>query len=273
MQSKLFLFLFIIAVSSISFQSCTSSSEEQNSEADKNVIDTTITSSSDSDTEVKTEDNETAESVFLNAFELTDCQSLVEKEFNCSCVFSTGDFYKGSTIFASDWDKKACVKVEDELNALYPDWEERNYKNELKELAEFKTWVIVNKQSIKYFGKSVEEHKYSNALDLLIDVILASGKDITAIPIENNAEGMAIREVRDLVADAITKANMYKSKGGDDPLIITKYDNRKYDVFVRYRQITQYEGEANKYEGTLTLLKNRDTKILETVKINGTCGC
>lgn len=210
----------------------------------------------------------------LQSFEFGACTKLLEKEFDCSCSFSTGDTYKGPTIFLWDWDKSACVNVDGQMNALYPDWEERDYKAELKKLADSKNWINVADSGITYFGKSLEDYKYVNGIDLLIDVILASGKDITTIPIQNTStRGMAIREVRDEAAYAIKHSKMYRSKGGKDPLTIVKYDNRSYDVFVRYRQLTQYEGEANKYEGTITLLKNRDSKILETREIKGTCGC
>ncbi len=209
----------------------------------------------------------------LQPFKFVDCGKLVEKDFSCSCSFSTSDFYKGPTIFVSDWDKSACVNVDGELNALYPDWEERDYKAELKKLAESKTWIMVKNSGVLYFGKPLSDYKYDDATEFLTDVILASGKNIKVIPIQNTAEGMVIREITDSADDAIAKAKEYQSKGGDDPLSIVKMDNRKYDVFVRYRKITQFEGEANRFEGSITLLQNRGKEILETKVIKGNCGC
>jgi hypothetical protein len=266
MQSKLFLLLLFLTATSISFQSCTSgNSEEKTSEANKIEKDTTILSSN---TETEAQDNEAPKPSILGTFESGDCSKHVEKDFSCECSFGIGDPYKSPRIFVSDWDESACVKIKGELNALYPDWEERDYKKELKQLAESKTWIKVNDATVEYFGKPLEAYKYGNALDLLINVILASGKDITEIPVENNSAAITA-----ITTNAITQAKMYKSKGGDDPLSIVKYDNRSYDVFVRYIQITQNEGEANQYEGTITLLPNRGTEILETQKIKGNCGC
>ncbi|MFK8007714.1 MAG: SH3 domain-containing protein [Saprospiraceae bacterium] len=215
----------------------------------------------------------TTTSIVLQPFELLDCANHVEKEFDCACFFSTEDYYKGQAIFGSNMDKAACVKVEGELNALYPDWEDRDYKAELKKLAESKDWIVVRDGGVEYFGKPLSDYKYGNGTEFLTDVILASGKKIDAIPIKNTATGMAIREIRDEANDAIAAAKAYRSKGGNDPLTILKMDNRRYDVIVRYRQITQYEGEANKYEGRITLLSHRTKKILDERTIKGNCGC
>lgn len=212
-------------------------------------------------------------SATLQSFTFNDCITLLEKDLSCSCSFSTGDPYKGPPVFISDGGENACVNVNGEMNALYPDWEERNYQAELKKLSAADTWISVENSGITYFGKPLAEHRYENSIDLLTDVILASGKDISTIPIKNTADGMVIREIRDAANEAISKAKEYRSKIDGNPLNIQKYDNRKYDVILRYYRLTQYEGEANQFSGTITLLPNRSSEILATRTINGTCGC
>lgn len=210
----------------------------------------------------------------LESFESSDCYKHLEKEsFSCECYFSNGGGNKESALFVSDMEANACVKLNGQLNALYPDWEDRDYKAELKQLANSKPWVSVSGDEVLYFGKPLGNYKYANAVDFLTDLILASGKDIETIPMQATTGGTAFDQVKTNNQKAIAEAKDYKAKGGNDPLSIMKYDNRSYDVIVRYRQITQYEGEANQYEGNITLLPNRGTEILETRKIKGSCGC
>jgi len=210
----------------------------------------------------------------LSGYSAYDCaQQGSAEEFICQCSFSPGGSPQEESLFAWDMDKTACVKVNGQLNSLYPDWEERDYKGELKELANSKNWVSASGTTVTYFGKSLADYKYSDPVAFLTDVILASGRDISVIPIQTTTGGVTFDQAKANTVTAVAKAKAYKAKGGADPLNIVKMDNRSYDVIVRYRQLTQYEGESNEYEGTITLLKNRGTEILETRTIKGTCGC
>lgn len=215
-----------------------------------------------------------ASTSMIGVFYSTDCSEHFDIEpFTCECAFKTEGGNKKSSIFVSDLDKKACIKVNGQLNALYPDREERDYKNEFKKLSATKHWITVNNKGTSYFGKPLKEYKYEDPIEFLIDVILASGKDITDISIQGSTENETVKRLQIQTQKAIEKAKEYKANGGDEPLTILKMGNRTYDIFVRYRQITKYEGEANKYEGKITLLKNRGKEILETRLIHGSCGC
>ena len=212
-------------------------------------------------------------SSLFGTFNSSDCSNHFDSSpFTCECAFSINGGPKDPSIFISNMGDNACVKVFGQLNALRPDWEGRDYKAELKALSKATTWLTVDGNNIHYFGKPLSFYKYENGVDLLTDVILASGEVIDNIDIPSAANEVA-KEMDAQVKTAIAKARMYKEKGGNDPLTILKYDNRLYDLFVRYRQTTQYEGEANMYEGKVTLLKNRMNEILETQAFKGTCGC
>ncbi len=237
-----------------------------------NSGDTNLNTGSPASKAVTITESETVKSM-LGIFDFNDCTELLEKKFKCSCTFNIDDYYRGPSIYVSDSIESACVKIDGELNALYPDWEERDYKDELKKLAQSKDWILVKSSGVLYFGKPLEYYKYENAVEFLTDVILASGKEMKAIPIQNTVEGMAIGEVTNEAKEAIAKAKSYRSKGGDNPLYIVKYDNEKYDVFMRYRQVTKNEEGTNKFEGKIILLQNRGETILETKTIKGTCGC
>ncbi len=210
----------------------------------------------------------------LGAMEGGACETHQERgAFDCACSFNEGDRYKGKMLFESNWNDKACVKVNGQMNALYPDWEERDYKADLKKLSESKDWITVRNDEVTYFGKPLADYKYEDAVEFLTDVILASGKDRSAIPIQTTTGGSAMETAKANADKAVAKAKDYMKKGGNDPLSIYKFDNRSYDVIVRVRKTTQFEGEANHYEGKITLLQNRGKEILETREVKGTCGC
>ena len=207
----------------------------------------------------------------LTVISVGECEKMKRREFNCNCGFAAG----GTTYLVTDWGgSHACFGNKGEANALYPDWEERDYKKELKELANAKSWVKVHGNEISYFGKPLEEFRYEDPVEFLTDVILASGKAISVIPTQTTStEKSTMEKVKSDNLKAIAKANDYKSNGVEDVLTIQKFDNRSYDIYFRYRQLTQRGGEADDYEGKIVLLKHRTTEILETKKLTGYCGC
>ncbi len=92
------------------------------------------------------------------------------------------------------------------------------------------------------------------------------------LPIRNEATGMAIREVRDLAADALRLAKKRQIDADYEVFKEDLYYNDQYEVIVDTKQMTQYEGEANVYEGDL-ILRTKTGQILHTQPISGTCGC
>ncbi len=206
----------------------------------------------------------------LSVISVGECEQMKRKEFNCNCGFEAG----GITYLVTDWgDGNACFGNKGEANALYPDWEERDYKKELKELANNNSWINASGNSISYFGKPLEDYKYEDPVEFLTDVILASGKDISVIPSQTTTGGAIMKKAQADNLKAIAKAKAYKSNGVDDVLTVQKFDNRTYDVYIRYKRLTQREGEADDYEGKIVLLKHRTNEILETKKVTGYCGC
>ena len=206
----------------------------------------------------------------LETFSSLDCSEHLEKEFNCQCSFGET---MSTPIFISNMKNGACIKVNGQLNALYPDWEERDYKNEFKELSKAKEWISIKGDSVKYFGKPLSYYKYQDTTRFIVDVILASGRDITQIPIEATETNDLSKTMKRKGAIAILAAKEIKKNNVEDPLTIIKMDNKSYDIIVRIRKLRPIKGEANFYSGTITLLKHRDTEILETQSIVGICDC
>lgn len=204
----------------------------------------------------------------LKEVSMMDCRSTAG-DLNCSCQFDEA----GTDMWVSDWGGNACINISGAGNTLYSDWEGRDYKNELKELANNNNWLSASGDRMEFFGKSLSYYKYEDAEEFLIDVLLASGKDPEMIPISTSTGGPTFDKLKVAANNAIIRARDYRKRGGADPLTIAKNDNRTYDVFLRYRQVTQFEGESNDYEGKITLLKHRTEEILQTKKVEGTCGC
>ncbi len=210
----------------------------------------------------------------LDSYESPTCEMM--GDLSCACSFNTGDRYKGATIFTSNMEDNACVKINGEMNSIYST--EMNLESQLKELSTKEVWIKHDDSGTLFFGKPLTQYGfpkgYDHVVEFLTDVILASGKEITEIPIENKAtSGMYIRELRDMATDAIAKAKQLKSSDFGDSAYYLDFDNRRFNVYVRARRMTNYEGEANHIDGTIMLMSNDGKTVLDTKTIKGTCGC
>lgn len=208
----------------------------------------------------------------LGTFGFSDCDEKVIGDGGCSCSFSTGDRFKGPTVFLTNMAESACVKINGQMQVMQ--FKEIDMQKTLAQLSNSKNWITINQSGpILYFGKPLQSYGYDNGIEFLTDVILASGKTIPDIPIENKSEGMAIREVRDMAKDAIANAKTLRAKGFGDSLQYLTYGNGSYEVTVRTRRMTNYEGEADHYDGVLMLWAKDGDTPLDTKVVKGNCGC
>ncbi|MEO1262002.1 MAG: SH3 domain-containing protein [Bacteroidota bacterium] len=199
------------------------------------------------------------------------CKNL-DADSGCSCDFKSGNEY----VYHSDMDQNACVHLNGSNVSLK--LVSSDYRAVLKKLSKSNPWITLQKKGpMLYFGKPFDEYGYENQypeeLELLIDVLLSMDKIPNEIPIQNNSEGMAIREVRDLANDAIRIAKDRKKKGETTISNWDHYANEAFDVYTRTTNKTNFgSGEADTYEGYL-LIKSKSGKLLASQKIKGTCGC
>ncbi len=251
----------------------TSSSADKGKDKDKAKQDTEAQAKkevkSSADKAASSSSSSTSTAKYLTAVTMGECSKMKEAEFSCACEFGQDK----EQFFVYDMQEAACIGIKGEAQALYPDWEEKDYKAELKKLAASTSWVRVHGDEISYFGKTLQELKYSDPVALLTDVILASGKEMSVVPIETVTGGKKMKKAMTDNKSAIDKAKALRATGGKDPLQVVKFDNRTYDVIVRYVRKTQREGEADDYDARLTLLKHRSNEILETKTLKGYCGC
>lgn len=207
----------------------------------------------------------------LDTFMISACSAEVTSE-GCACSFSIGDPFKGPTIFYSNMGDYACVKINETMPLLYD--RHVDFKKQLSNLAQSEYWITLNfKGPTLYFGQPLEYYGYEDGIEFLTDVLLASAQSFEVIPIQNNAQGMGMRETQDLANEAIAKAAELKATGFEDSLNYLVYDNDDFKVIVRTRRMTNYEGEANTYEGNMMLIAKDGKTILDRKQVSGTCAC
>lgn len=207
----------------------------------------------------------------LQTFSYTDCKKIVDEDTGCSCSFGMGQAFNGPAVFLSDMDKNACIKLNGQMIALTG--VNVDYRAELKKQTQAKDWIVLEKNGpTLIFGKPANVSDYEGTVAFLADALLVMDKMPGEIPIKNNSEGMAIREIRDMANDALQMAKDRKQKGDTEISDKMVYTNDTYEAVLTVKAITKYEGEANNYEGMMQI-NSKDGKAQVTQKVRGTCGC
>jgi hypothetical protein len=91
------------------------------------------------------------------------------------------------------------------------------------------------------------------------------------VEVKNEYTGMAIREVRDAVAEIFAEVRANRSSGLKMPSK-WRYEGGGYRVWVKVRNITSYGGEADTYEGFLEVERDAYLPLFRRA-IRGSCGC
>lgn len=207
----------------------------------------------------------------LETFDFFACKGL---EDGCSCAYSIkGADTKAPVYFASDMAKNACIQVAGALQALTS--RDMEYREKLRTKVDYAStnedWIVIKEQGpMFFFGAPVPAGTAPQ--DYLVHVLLMMDNIPADIPIKDETEGMAIQEVRTMAAEAVKIAKERQKKAQYAFFEEDLYYNDNYQVIVDTKQVTQYEGEANTYEGDL-ILKDKAGNLLHTQPVSGTCGC
>lgn len=192
----------------------------------------------------------------------------------CSCEYRLkGEDVKEAVFFVSDMGMTACVQINGQIIQLKS--QEAVYRQELLKLVNYAKnntdWIVLPQEGpVQYFGQPLPEGK--DATEYMSHILLLMDKLPSEVPIRNEAEGMAIQEVREMAAYAVKKARGRRENADFMYFKEILYYNDQYELIVDTKQITEYEGEANTYEGDL-ILKDKKGTELHTQPVSGTCGC
>jgi hypothetical protein len=134
-------------------------------------------------------------------------------------------------------------------------------------------WITLNQKGpVLFFDKLVDLGNYQQSKEILIQTLLVMDEMPTEIPIKNNSQGMAIREVRDLASDALAEAKQRRAKGDKGIKMQMKYTNEQYDVIITGEVDGQNDSGGDTYEATLEV-KSKDGAVLDSKKVWGDCNC
>jgi hypothetical protein len=212
------------------------------------------------------EPRQTLERLGYNDCDITD--------LSCACDYKLkGEGNDAGSFFVSDMGGEACVKIAGDVVKLKS--KSGEYRMQLQERVDYakenQDWIILPKQGqTLFFGAPVPADK--DKLEYLTHILMLLDNIPAEVPIRNESEGMAVREVRDLTADAVVKAKARQANSDYELSEEDVYYNEAYQVVVETENMTNYEGEADTYEGTLTL-KDKAGNILHVQPVSGTCGC
>lgn len=206
------------------------------------------------------------EKVTLSALGTTGCAAAQAADSGCSCAFYLLDDQEEQTIFYSDLGANACVRIDGELIALRE--ADYNYAEEVRAKVGRQPWVTKTQTGeVKVLGDYVE----GDWEDALRDALMATDQLPEQVEVKNEYTGMAIREVRDAVAEIFAEVKANRASGLKMPSK-WRYEGGGYRVWVKVRNITNYGGEADTYEGFLEVEREAYLPLFRRA-IRGSCGC
>lgn len=267
MYSVTFFRFLMLMIISIFFFSCEDSisSDTTSTTSDPTSAQSTVSEGTPPETSAKT--------VILERFKGI-CSGMND---GCSCAYAPkGKDIYSVTIFSTDMGANACMKINGEMVSLKSKAAE--YRMRLQRCVDYaknnQNWItLYGDQPISYFGAPMPEGlSYEEQVEYLSHILLFIPDLPTEVPISNKATGMAIREVRDQVAEAVAITKKRIANADYQLLEQDIFYNSVYQVIEETKAITEYEGEANEYEGNL-IIKDAKGNVLLTQPVKGTCGC
>lgn len=208
----------------------------------------------------------------LESFDFFQCKALGDE--GCSCAYSIkGADTKAPVYFASGMGINACVKVGGELQTVTS--RDLVYREKLRAKVDYannhEDWIVLKEQGpMLFFGSPVPPDQEPK--EYLVHILLMMDNIPADVPIVNETPSMAIKEVREMAAEAVKIAKERQEKAQFSFFEEDLYYNEHYQVIVDTKQMTQYEGEANTYEGDI-ILKDKAGNMLHIQPVSGTCGC
>lgn len=209
----------------------------------------------------------------LERFSFTDCAPLMEEDSGCSCGFRPKKDSYVSSLFVSNIEEIACVKINGSIVPLTGKriddrlaYSERSYQEHWITLKEDGTFLI--------FGERASINTYYENRALLVQTLLVMDKMPEEIPMQFvGTTGMGMRaELRDMAAEALDMASKAKAEGNTGIPMQMLYQNDQYDILITGYVDGKNDSGGDTYAGTIEL-KSKNGSVLDNKKFWGDCNC
>ncbi len=211
----------------------------------------------------------------LEPFEFGDCTPVMEDDSGCSCDFRPEkDNYK-SSLFISNIEETACVKVNGSIQSLTGG--RIDNRSELYQQSFQEHWITLKEDgTFLIFGEDARPGNdfYKRNREKLVQTLLVMDELPKEIPLQFvGTTGMGMRaEIRDMASEALTIAIEAKANGNTGIPMQMLYKNDQYDILITGNIDGKNDSGGDTYAGTIEL-KSKDGETLDKKNIWGDCNC
>lgn len=209
----------------------------------------------------------------LEPFEFSDCTPLMEDDSGCSCDFRPEKGNYKSSLFISNIEETACVKVNGSIQILAGGRTDNRSEFYQQSFQEY--WVTLKEDgTYLIFEADASKNDYKKNREILVQTLLVMDEIPQEIPLQFiGTTGMGMRaEIRDMASEALVMAKQEKVNGNTGIPMQMSYKNDQYDVLITGTIDGKNDSGGDTYAGTIEL-KSKDGKTLDNKKIWGDCNC
>lgn len=211
----------------------------------------------------------------LEPFGFADCTPLMEEDSGCSCDFRPGKDDYSSSLFVSNIEETACVKINGSIETLSGG--RIDYRSKLNQQSFQEHWIILKEDgTCLIFGENARlgQGFYKRNREILIQTLLTMDEMPKEIPLQFvGTTGMGTRaEIREMAQEALEIATKARAEGNMGIPMEMLYKNDQYDILITGYVDGKNDSGGDTYAGTIEL-KSKNGKILDSKKIWGDCNC
>ena len=197
------------------------------------------------------------------------CGGLDPEDTGCSCSFRlSADDYKSTALYA-DYVENACVSIDGKSQSL------KGFQQSHGDLNNRDPWIVLNDDKSTLFNDPHAPFgNYDLMVELLTQALLSLDRIPDAVPIQNNmTAGMLVREVRDMSADAVSKARQLRKNGVQASGSYYHYENNQFIVTIKANEDKGARADSGiAYKGEMTVT-TKDGTLVDKRTVWGHCGC
>lgn len=220
---------------------------------------------------VETQTPKGGTAVQLQHISYANCNSIDLEDSGCSCSFRPDKSSYDIEFLLADNQGNVCINLGGQQLRLKG--KRTDNRAMLKSRSFSKHWIVLpGKGAMTFFGETVNDKSYEQQVEMLVQTLLVMDKIPNEIPIKNDSQGMAIREVRDLANDAIATAKKRRKAGDHGAGIEMQCSNNDYNVILTSQAKGKNTSGVDTFEGNLKVIA-KDGSPVDSRQVWGDCDC
>lgn len=212
----------------------------------------------------------------IGTVDIAFCDSKVENHHGCHCKFNDEN---GSGIFLSNMDqsKSACISINGKTEILKG--KRVDLRHEHLRHSYIPDWIVLDSEGAHIFNKQVDDAKYEENKNLIIQTMLVMHDLPNDVKIRKNkgekgedvSAAMSDRYEK-MWAEALKYATDERAKGNHGAPLEIELSNEIFKVSVKGNVEKHNEDGSDNYTGTIEV-KSKNGDLLGSSNFTGICLC